>query len=665
MIRSSSYCLLLCLSLFIWRPETSALYAQESAYGIPYDIGEIESKSLETIKLPPIDNASLIREDALNRENRTLRPDRFGKEVKVGYGLHNSGSWREIPTGRLWHLKISSPGAYSLPMAFSEYYLPEGAYLYIFNPDKSDIKGAYTASNNTPDRLFSTEGVKGDVAILQYFEPYNAKEKGQLVLSSIIHAYKDAFGANTGIGEASKSSSSSSSASCNVNAVCSSAFSTEMRSVVRISTGNDTCSGALINNTASNHKPYILTASHCVTASGIWAYSQWLIRFAYESSTCGGSSSGDYYTHRGVTLKANDPDSDFALLELNTTPPAAADLVWAGWDRSSSGATSGSIIHHPEGDIKKISTFNTTLALAQFTTFGPINFWNHSSWATGTLGFGSSGGPWFNSSGRIIGQHTGTTDATPACPGTALDGFAGAFHLSWDMVGTTNATQLKPWLDPLGTNPTTSNSISVYIAPVTNLTITNAQVWDEFPELSWTGSSTSGVTYKIYRRPSYGAFSLIGSTTSTTFTDTDILIDDPYYVDSEEWVYYVEAQKDISGYTFRSKRSNTVTEWGIELYKKPEDRGATMPQQLELLGSYPNPFNPDTNIRFRIKEASHTTLGIYNSYGQLVDIILDEGLQAGEQIVRWTPSGNLPSGTYYYRIRVGNSMRVDKVILLK
>ena len=95
--------------------------------------------------------------------------------------------------------------------------------------------------------------------------------------------------------------------------------------------------------------------------------------------------------------------------------------------------------------------------------------------------------------------------------------------------------------------------------------------------------------------------------------------------------------------------------------------------KTELLNNYPNPFNPETNIAFSIKEAGYTTLEVYNMKGQLVKTLVNEVKESGNYTVTWNGTNNsnrsVSSGVYFYKmVSEGNSGRytsTKKMILLK
>ncbi len=89
----------------------------------------------------------------------------------------------------------------------------------------------------------------------------------------------------------------------------------------------------------------------------------------------------------------------------------------------------------------------------------------------------------------------------------------------------------------------------------------------------------------------------------------------------------------------------------------------------KLGNNYPNPFNPETNIAFSIKEAGFTTLEVYNMRGQLVKILVNEAKESGNYTVTWdgkdNSNKNVSSGVYFYKMKTGKYVSTRKMILMK
>ena len=80
--------------------------------------------------------------------------------------------------------------------------------------------------------------------------------------------------------------------------------------------------------------------------------------------------------------------------------------------------------------------------------------------------------------------------------------------------------------------------------------------------------------------------------------------------------------------------------------------------------NYPNPFNPITTIQYELPQRSAVQIAIYDLLGREVITLVSEIQDAGYQSVQWNAS-NVPSGMYFYQIRVGDQVQTKKLLLLK
>ncbi|MBN1894296.1 carboxypeptidase regulatory-like domain-containing protein, partial [bacterium] len=106
----------------------------------------------------------------------------------------------------------------------------------------------------------------------------------------------------------------------------------------------------------------------------------------------------------------------------------------------------------------------------------------------------------------------------------------------------------------------------------------------------------------------------------------------------------------------------------IDLYLESgshaDQPGPAIPNTLVLLGNVPNPFNPETEIRFSLPEHIKVTVRIYNMAGQEIEVIRKGLMDAGERSVRWRPR-SAPSGIYLYRIETPRSVKNGKMMLIR
>lgn len=428
------------LLLSIWLFCSLLSNGQVSVSGKPHSFEYTLLGSVPTFHLPTVNESLLLAEDAQTQQNKTA-PLRFGKDFSVQLNLQNAGIWETLPNGdKVWRLKVRSKNAKSINFIFNDFFMPIGASLFIYNQDKTDLIGAFTHINNKAHGKFSTVPVQGEVVILEYFEPQTVQNQGRLQISSIVHAYRDMFKtASNYIQSLDKDYGDAGNCNKDINCIEGNDWQDEKRSVAMILTSGNTrwCSGVMINNTAQDTTPYLLTGKHCLDGSE----DTWLFIFNYESPTCNGVDGNLSQSISGSTTHASFTTSDFALLELSMIPPPNYLVYYAGWNTSTTAVSNAVCIHHPSGDVKKISKdFGLLTNGFAYNT----DHWRVQNWEVGTTEAGSSGAPLFDSSGKIIGQLHG---GNASCTNAGFDEF-GKLSTSWLGGGTFN-TQLEHWLDPI------------------------------------------------------------------------------------------------------------------------------------------------------------------------------------------------------------------------
>jgi hypothetical protein len=407
--------------------------AQVSSGGTPPSFARALRTGIETREMPQVDVPALLAEDSV--EEQEGLPFRFGFPHPVNLGLDNSGTWDVLSDGsRVWRLEITCPGAYSVNLMYSEYKLPVGATLFIYSQDRSYVLGAFTYKNNKDNGEFATGPVPGETCILEYSEPPDAAFPGKVRVSSVVHAYRNLFGKNTaGFG---------SSGSCNVNVNCPEGdpWKNEVRAVAMVLTsgGSRICSGSLVNDVDNDLTPYFLTANHCLGGE-----SNWIFMFNYESPNCSNINGPTTQTVQGSTLLAHYSTSDFALLRLTEDPPSSYNVHFAGWSRVDVASPTTTCIHHPSGDIKKISFNLDPVTSTNYLTSSGTSHWRVDDWEIGTTEPGSSGSPLFDNNHRVVGQLHG---GYASCSSITSDWF-GKFAMSWEGGGS-SSSRLRDWLDP-------------------------------------------------------------------------------------------------------------------------------------------------------------------------------------------------------------------------
>ncbi|MEX0661391.1 MAG: YCF48-related protein [Balneolaceae bacterium] len=89
-----------------------------------------------------------------------------------------------------------------------------------------------------------------------------------------------------------------------------------------------------------------------------------------------------------------------------------------------------------------------------------------------------------------------------------------------------------------------------------------------------------------------------------------------------------------------------------------------LPKQVSVEENYPNPFNPETTLRFSLPEQNQVRLDIYNVIGQRVATLVNEERQAGVYTVRFD-GARLASGLYFAVFDIGNQRFTQKMTLIK
>lgn len=428
---------------FLWL--SSLALAQTQNLGQPVSWNGKLLHVKKSVEMPAVDNSAEIAAEYQRRSNSLEKFYKFGHEELVNINIMTEAETETLPNGNvLRRLRVKSPGAVSLNLIFGQFELAKGARLYISDYNKTAYIGAHTSLNNNSSKMLGTDLLYSDDIVIELLEPADVAGTSTLVLSNVIHGFLNLED------EAAKSLNQSGSCEYDVNCPIGAGWENQRNAVAMLVSGSGFCSGSLINNASGTVIPYLLTANHCGTTPGSWVY-----RFRWErpaaTVSCGSNSTtaGGPQTmniNGGVT-KASTATSDFHLILLNTAPDPAWGIYYNGWNRTDVASNGATGIHHPAGDIKKISFEYSTLESATFGACPPNSHWKCPSWDEGVTEGGSSGSPLFDVNHRTIGQlHGGAS----ACGGSDLSDEYGKIAVSWEGDGT-STTRLRDWLDPDGT----------------------------------------------------------------------------------------------------------------------------------------------------------------------------------------------------------------------
>jgi hypothetical protein len=210
--------------------------------------------------------------------------------------------------------------------------------------------------------------------------------------------------------------------------------------------------------------------------------------------------------------------------------------------------------------------------------------------------------------------------------------------------------------NPLGINKlkitvTYSGSVPVPAPPGLRYPAHNASVLYSF-QCSW--------------QPVFGAdeyiLQLARDVNFTTLTLNESIVDTvkffPYLATWGDNYWRVQAVNASGGSVYSETRRFTYMSTGI-----PQERAGNADGYF-LGQNYPNPFNPFTTIEYRLAGEQFVELSLYDVLGRKVATLVNKAQAQGQYTIRFDAS-RLPSGTYFYELRVNGSRAIRKMQLNK
>ena len=434
----------------------------------PYSLAH-PAKRLETVPtqyVGSIDAAQRRAEaDAKQRTaaaptKRLATADRFDVSIRSD----RDGRWDLLPDGsRLWRVHVRASGATDLRMYFPRFALPAGATLYVIGAD-GYYQGPYTAADAGADG-FHSPVVPGDTATIELHVPAGADASDEIEIAHIGAGFRDLFKRIDGTGPGT-------SGACNVNVVCplGQPYPDEIRAVAYYEVEDDDepgtfiCSGTLVADLPQDHKNYFLTAAHCVSSATEAA--SMVLYWNYQSTLCNALAepAAGFFAddQHGASLRATRADVDFALVQLSQTPDPDWHVYYAGWDATGADPNGTVGMHHPLGDVKKITagpspgTTDNCIGTGGAST---NTHWETGPYSQGTTQGGSSGSGLFVTAssgsgqprhliGTLSGGFADCSVANPSQPNDETDCY-GKLAGAWN--GSSASTRLRDWLDPAHT----------------------------------------------------------------------------------------------------------------------------------------------------------------------------------------------------------------------
>ncbi|MBL1214035.1 MAG: T9SS type A sorting domain-containing protein [Ignavibacteriae bacterium] len=265
-------------------------------------------------------------------------------------------------------------------------------------------------------------------------------------------------------------------------------------------------------------------------------------------------------------------------------------------------------------------------------------------------------------------------------PGDGRDAFREGFNEIFTPYSNPNSHRFNRTATPFGFK---INSLvgGVYSLDIYVNTSLNAQpskpqnlkvtIENNTPRLNWAANIepdvVSGGKYKVYRTTTSGGEPTSYSHVATVNHPATTWLDYNYYVygGGDSKLFYTVSAVDSDN--MESVKSDYDWLWWDNELQKNGDQSTfdnNIITDYRLFSNYPNPFNPETIIKYQIPESGLVQLKIYDLLGRDVATLVNEVKSAGSYSINFDAS-DLPSGVYIYSLRVNDYVQNQKMTLLK
>jgi hypothetical protein len=396
----------------------------------PDRLGAVQQSEMEAVHADP---------------NLSLR----GIERPINRSSRHSGQWVTLENGQLaWQYAIQSDGAAAVRVQFSDFSVGNGQ-VFIYGPDHAQVFGPYTGNGPDGSGSFWSNLVSSDTIVVEY-QPEASNREVPFSITSVGHLYPTAQALAAG--------------TCELDVSCYPPWSTTSSGVAvyifQKSGSMYACTGALINNSNLDHKPYFLTSDHCVgdapTAATV------VIIWNYQTPSCNGAAPNIFTLPQtlGSTFLAGSDftNGDYSLIQLSSLPNL--NLTFYGWSASTTALNIGDPtvgVHHPAESFTRIAfgvrapDINTIVS----SELAPANLYYQVNETSGRVEPGSSGSPLFTQNQVIVGNLS-FGPSGDACSTTPYIAGYGRFSNAYP--------NLAQWLSPGGATSTlTANPSSIKI----------------------------------------------------------------------------------------------------------------------------------------------------------------------------------------------------------
>jgi hypothetical protein len=349
-----------------------------------------------------------------------------------------------------WGGRVRVAGAARLRLHLAHVSLPAGTRLWVHG-DGGQTAGPFGAELLAPDGSLWTPSVEGEEVALDVEAAATALAGGgsEGGYGFTLDAALELVGGSGGLRGAGAGAKQG---DCRVDASCAGSGSFPGFNAARHAVGlmefvedfvGFSCTGQLLNDTAGDGAPFLLTAHHCISTQAVASSLQ--VLFDDFTPSCNGAppAHASLPTANGSTLLVTgraDSAPDFTLLRLASVPSGRTFL---GWDADPSATRDGTRLYrisHPEGESQMFSVSTADSGAAGCTEDNlPLSRFIYSDLGIGATAPGSSGSAAMLADGRVVGQLFGFCGFGDICnPNVHV--VDGAIAASFD--------QLQPFLAP-------------------------------------------------------------------------------------------------------------------------------------------------------------------------------------------------------------------------
>ena len=366
--------------------------------------------------------------------------------------------WNALADGGMaTRINVGSPGAAAIRigvMLFKAH--PNVAFRFAGSADPQHVFGPYSAKEVAASRVYWSPVLEGDFATVEIYVPRGVPPADvQLAIPMISHLVVTSEGSQ----KSEPIDDIGTSRFCEVDIACiaTTAALNQARAVAKLlfTEGGATflCTGTLLNDSIASNTPYLYTASHCIDSQE--AASSLVTYWFFDAVACGDRSVPLYETvNGGAVLLGRSVDSDWALVRLKTAPPANA--VFSAWRAEAiQNSSAVTVIHHPEGDLKKISSGSTLgyFSFSDNTSFANVRY------SIGSTEPGSSGAGLLTlgSNGNFYELRGGLFAGNASCSRTSGDDVFSRLDVAMPL--------LAQYLTPAAANPSKKTLVVEYYYP--------------------------------------------------------------------------------------------------------------------------------------------------------------------------------------------------------